>query len=66
MSGRNCSHTMGEGGECVCPKCETRIAHTNGVPCQKERCPECNAKMLRAGSEHHDLWLKKKASKQST
>ena len=27
------------------------------------RCPECNAKMLREGSEHHELWLKKKSAK---
>jgi uncharacterized protein with PIN domain len=35
------------------------------VPCQDERCPECNAKMLRVGSEHHELWLKKKRSRAS-
>ena len=53
-------HTMGEGGECICPKCDTRMAHQRGVPCQDERCPECGAKMLRVGSEHYQLWLQKK------
>jgi NAD-dependent SIR2 family protein deacetylase len=56
-----CGH--GKGGNCVCPKCETTIPHRKGVRCQDERCPECNAKMLREGSEHHRLWLEKKARK---
>jgi NAD-dependent SIR2 family protein deacetylase len=51
---------MGSGGDCVCPKCETTIPHRRGVRCQEERCPECGAKMLRAGSDHHELWIKKK------
>ena len=56
-------HVMGEGGHCVCPKCETTIPHSKGVRCQDEHCPECGAKMLREGSEHHQLFLKKKAEK---
>jgi predicted amidophosphoribosyltransferase len=55
---------LGKGGNCVCPKCETTIPHQRGVPCQQERCPECGAKMLREGSEHHALWLKKRTEKQ--
>ena len=55
---------LGQGGNCICPKCETTIPHERGVPCQQERCPECGAKMLREGSEHHALWLKKKREKQ--
>lgn len=54
-------HTMGSGGECICPKCRKTIDHQRGIPCQDERCPECGAKMLRVGSHHHDLWLKKKS-----
>ena len=53
-------HELGSGGQCICPKCETRVAHERGIPCQDERCPECGAKMLREGAEHHQLWLKKK------
>jgi len=55
-------HTMGSGGECICPKCRKTIDHRRSIPCQDERCPECGAKMLRVGSHHHDLWLKKKSS----
>lgn len=54
---------MGPAGECICPKCETRITHRRGVPCQEERCPECDAKMLRVGSEHFQLWEAKQASR---
>jgi Zn finger protein HypA/HybF involved in hydrogenase expression len=60
MAGKERKHIMGSGGECVCPKCGTRTAHQSGVPCQEQRCPECGAKMLRVGSEHHRLWLRKK------
>jgi len=58
-------HDMGEGGQCVCPKCEHQIPHRKGVRCQDERCPECGAKMLREGSEHHRLFLDKKAHKEA-
>jgi len=54
------SHTMGAGGNCVCPKCAYVMPHQRGVPCQEARCPKCGAKMLREGSYHHDLLLKKK------
>ncbi len=60
MSKKECQHMMGRGGTCICPKCNTTVLHRHGVPCQEERCPECNAKMLREGSEHHELWLKQK------
>lgn len=54
-------HDMGAGGSCVCPKCDHRIPHQRGVPCQEERCPKCGAKLLREGSEHHRLFLAKQA-----
>jgi predicted amidophosphoribosyltransferase len=54
--------TMGPVGECICPKCEARIDHRRGVPCQDELCPECGAKMLRVGSDDYQLWAAKKAS----
>jgi predicted amidophosphoribosyltransferase len=50
---------MGGGGSCICPKCGARIAHRSGKPCQEEICPACGAKMLRKGSTHYHLWLKK-------
>jgi NAD-dependent SIR2 family protein deacetylase len=48
---------MGAGGRCICPKCETPVAHEAGIPCQEERCPNCGAKMLREGSDHHARWM---------
>ncbi|MGD9489689.1 MAG: ferredoxin [Calditrichaceae bacterium] len=51
---------LGDGGYCVCPKCNHRAPHKNGVPCQEERCPNCNAKLLREGSDHHKMFLDKK------
>ena len=50
---------MGSGGRCICPKCQATTPHRRGIRCQEERCPECGAKMLREGSDHHSLWLKK-------
>ena len=56
-------HEMGDGGFCICPKCDEKINHNDGVPCKQERCPECGAKMLREGSHHHKLLLEKRAAK---
>lgn len=53
-------HQMGEGGDCICPKCDSRIKHQAGIPCQDERCPDCGAKLMREGSHHHDLLLAKR------
>jgi len=58
-------HDMGVGGYCICPKCEEKIPHSRGIPCQDERCPKCGAKMLREGSYHHDLLEKKRAEKRN-
>jgi hypothetical protein len=51
---------MGSGGYCVCPKCDYRAPHRRGVPCQEERCPTCDTKLLRENSYHHELLQKKK------
>jgi hypothetical protein len=61
MSKQHREHTMGSGGECVCPRCNTTVAHQRGVPCQDTLCPDCGVKMLRVGSRHHELWLQKRA-----
>ena len=57
------SHDMGSGDRCICPKCGETIAHRRGISCQEEHCPACGAKLLREGSYHHQLFLKKQASK---
>jgi len=37
----------GPGGECVCPACGHREAHTAGQPCNQKQCPKCKARMVR-------------------
>ena len=53
-------YEMGRGGFCVCPKCGETLPHYRGVRCIEERCPICNAKMVREGSYHHELIEEKK------
>jgi hypothetical protein len=53
-------HEMGPGGRCICPKCDKTVPHGRGLPCQERRCPRCGAKLLREGSWHHELLVKKK------
>jgi hypothetical protein len=60
----NRRHEQGVGGFCVCPKCNERVPHQRGIPCQDERCPACGAKLLREGSYHHRLLEKKQAKRQ--
>ena len=44
----------------ICPKCDHKIPHARGIPCQEERCPVCGAKMLREGPYHHRLLMEKR------
>ena len=37
----------GPGGDCICPKCGTKVAHKLGAPCYELKCPKCGAKMGR-------------------
>ena len=56
-------HEMGVGGDCFCPKCDKKFPHKQGIPCQDEHCPDCDAKLLREGSYHHELLERKRADK---
>jgi predicted DNA-binding protein (UPF0251 family) len=51
---------MGAGGHCICPKCDKRIPHKQGIPCQEEQCPDCGRKMMREGSFHHRKLMEKR------
>jgi hypothetical protein len=37
----------GPGGECMCPKCKTTVAHEAGTPCYFVKCPKCGSPMVR-------------------
>ncbi len=56
-------HEMGAGGYCICPKCNEKTLHRDGIPCQEERCSACGAKLLREGSKHHKLFQQKQEEK---
>ena len=44
---------MGKGGFCICLKCEIRLEHIQGEPCQLRKCPKCGEIMFRENSYHH-------------
>jgi Zn finger protein HypA/HybF involved in hydrogenase expression len=49
----------GPSGNCICLKCGTKVPHQAGTPCMDTQCPQCGAKMVREGSEHHLKYLEK-------
>ena len=62
----NNDYGLGPSGNCICPKCNYETAHLRGTPCQKRICPKCGAKMLRQGSYHHKMYLRKKEKQDLT
>jgi hypothetical protein len=46
-------------GNCICVHCGTKIPHVKQQPCRENNCPKCGKKMMREGSYHHLLYLKK-------
>lgn len=54
---------LGSGGFCVCARCGYRTAHTPGVPCMDQRCPDCGAALVREGAEHHQKIAAARAAK---
>lgn len=45
---------------CICPKCNLRIEHKQGIPCANSLCPECNIRMMRENSINHQIVINKK------
>lgn len=45
--GKNDGGGFGVNGDCVCPKCGTKQAHSQGIPCTSQNCPKCGNKMVR-------------------
>lgn len=56
----NVSHGIGPVGSCICPKCGYKNLHKPGIPCREEKCPQCGTRMIREGSYHYDMLIKKK------
>jgi hypothetical protein len=38
----------GPGGDCICPKCKTKVEHVVGQSCNALSCPKCGSKMTRS------------------
>ncbi len=54
---------MGGSGNCICLGCGFKARHQSGSPCREMKCPQCGKAMVREGSEHHQLYLKKQEEK---
>ncbi|OJU52464.1 MAG: hypothetical protein BGN96_07275 [Bacteroidales bacterium 45-6] len=46
-------------GICICVHCGLEIPHRKKQPCRETNCPACGKKMMRKGSYHHQLYIKK-------
>ena len=46
---RHQAKSKGSSGSCVCPDCGEKIQHKTGIPCRKEQCPKCGARMVKEG-----------------
>ncbi len=46
-------YEIGQGGFCICLKCEIRLEHIKGQPCRQRKCPQCGEKMYRENSYYH-------------
>jgi predicted DNA-binding protein (UPF0251 family) len=42
---------------CICPTCGMEKAHSLGIPCRNEVCPECNCQMMRKGTAHYNRMI---------
>jgi len=46
-------------GFCICVACNIKIPHAKGQPCRQQTCEKCGKPLMREGSYHHQLYLKK-------
>jgi len=46
-------------GFCICVECNIKYPHYKGHPCRNEKCEKCGQPLMREGSYHHQLYLKK-------
>ena len=58
--GRQRRRGRGPQGFCICPKCDYKIAHEPGVPCNSLLCPHCDIRMIKEDSEYYQIILKKR------
>jgi len=45
--GRQGGRGLGPNGTCVCTACRHTVPHRLGVPCNRQKCPNCGAPMAR-------------------
>lgn len=46
-SGQGNRPGSGPGGNCVCPKCNTKVPHQRGTPCTAMACPKCGSTLIK-------------------
>jgi hypothetical protein len=44
---------------CICVHCGMKLPHKKAMPCREVTCVDCGRNMVREGSYHHRLYLKK-------
>ncbi len=61
--GRQRRRGRGPQGFCICPKCDYKVSHQAGVPCNSLLCPHCDIRMIKEDSEHYQNILKQRKNK---
>ena len=50
VAGSLTASTTGQVEVCICPVCNTTVAHPLGTPCSQLSCPVCGARMIKAST----------------